>query len=141
MTKYPDYKEDGDFTRQGDLDITFYRQMPNVAGSRFVAIEDKVIHEGEVTGHKHELKGGTAQVYVVRTDREVEQELAHRNAKLENLRLAPRWEEEIPIVIEVKEPTELVHPDHEGQMLKQGFYVITRQREHNEVGRPALVED
>ena len=62
-----------------------------------------VLAEGEVTGHKHQLKGNQIQVY-----------------EFENQKY-----------IQVPQTAELIHEEHQKLELDQGFYKVTQQREYS----------
>lgn len=149
-------KKDGDHVRQGDLLVIKRDRFPDKYNEPFsvtqnanvelVAVPDKVIHEGEKSGHKHELKAnrpGMAQVYVfAMTTEEPSVKAEHKPviAQMRNEDLAPRWEATVKYM-QLFETTELVHPEHEAIAIPKGIYEVTRQREETATETQTLVED
>jgi hypothetical protein len=82
--------------RQGDLLIMKVDKLP-----KGKLTQNKVLAEGEVTGHKHQLRG-QVQVY-----------------EFENQKY-----------LEVQE-AELVHEEHQKLELDQGLYKVVNQREYS----------
>lgn len=82
-----------------------------------------VIREGEATGHKHEVIERTAGTAVL-----------HEPKRLFLFGLAGMGmiESEDRMLV-VKEPVDIVHPEHRPLTLPSGFYLIIIQREYDEI--------
>jgi hypothetical protein len=65
--------------------------------------KSKVLAEGETTGHKHQLKGNQVQVYEFQNEK----------------------------YVQVLEPAELIHEEHQKLELEPGNYKVTNQREYS----------
>ena len=87
--------------RQGDLKI---QKITGKMPKGLIKTDNKVLLEGEVTGHKHKLIG-SVQVY------ELDNE---KYFKVSN-----------------KQTAQLVHEEHNTLDLDSGFYKATRQREYS----------
>ncbi|HDP36499.1 MAG TPA: hypothetical protein ENN27_01315 [Candidatus Atribacteria bacterium] len=83
--------------RQGELEITPIVSISVTAKEK----GNKILAEGEATGHKHEVIG---------------------DAKL--------YEENGVLYLSAKEEVEIIHPDHNTIKLPQGNYKIETQREY-----------
>lgn len=82
------------------------RLVERVAGS-------VVIADGEVTGHKHQIRSKDVEMYEYEAQR----------------------------FLEVRAPANLVHEEHATIELRTGIYKIVRQREYVPSARPRHVED
>lgn len=147
MTKHPRFEKDGDHVRQGDLLVVFREKMPAKEFGRddigLVKQPGGVVHEGEKTGHKHEFRATGQELVQLYgfgkvSERGLPQEMVQT---IRNEELAPRYQFTEKIIEVTGAMAELVHPEHETIALPRGIYEVVRQREHNEVGRPAMVED
>jgi len=97
-----------EFIRHGDVLIQKIDSLP----SQLPKIkEDKVLLEGEITGHAHRLKNGTVYRYEV----------------------SEASEEYLTGYIDITEPSPLVHEEHETIVLQPGFYRFYQQREWDEL--------
>ena len=84
--------------RHGDLLILKVDEISKVNKR-----EDKILAEGEVTGHHHQLQGN-ATIY----------------GKQEGIQF-----------VEIVDPTQLVHEEHKAIDLQPGNYKVFRQREYD----------
>lgn len=75
---------------------------------------DKVLAYGEVTGHKHQLMGGLVNVF----------------EGSDGLK-----------VIEILEPTQLVHEEHKAITIGKGLFTVTKERELDLLGEVKQVVD
>lgn len=117
--------------RHGDILLIKIDKLPK--NIKFKTKKSKIILEGEVTGHAHRLKGNARIL-------EVAERIANRP-------LQKIWDGNVlktyvgPITVEpdkqvvgyavVKEPTELIHEEHNTITLPVGTYEIKRQREYD----------
>jgi len=113
--------------RQGDILLIKIDELPPL---RFKTKKDKVILEGEVTGHAHKL-GGKAKIL------EVAERIANYNSPRDIiLSMSIFGEEPRSQVIGyavVDAPAELTHEDHKPPItIPAGKYQIRRQREYDE---------
>lgn len=96
------------YYRHGDLLLTRVDSIPTKAQKTVT----NILQEGEVTGHKHRLRG-QSQIY-----------------ELEDQKY-----------VQVEEPTELMHEDHDTIVLERGTYVLEHERELDIVGEVRRVQD
>ena len=82
--------------RQGDLLITKVNSIPQGA----VKQNNRILAEGEATGHMHELNKGTV------------------------------YEESGILYFKIEEPATLNHPEHKPVAFDPGEYKVVRQREY-----------
>lgn len=87
--------------RHGDLLIRRISELP----TNIRPTNTTVLAEGEVTGHKHRLVGGQAQVF------ENEQSQKYFTVS--------------------QSPAELVHEEHNKIVIEEGTYVVVQEREFN----------
>lgn len=95
--------EIGEFVRQGDLGIMKIAEIPK--GLKLEQRRNNILLEGEATGHHHKATAGQLLVY---------KEKAPKN--------------EIGF-LQLEEPAEIVHEEHNLIKLGVGVYRIFRQRE------------
>lgn len=96
------------YYRHGDLLLKRVGSIPKTAKPT----NSNVLQEGEVTGHKHALRG-RAQI-------------------LE--RLGQKY-------VQVEDPAELMHEDHKTIVLARGSYLLERERELDMLGEVRRVMD
>jgi len=114
--------------RHGDILLIKIDKLPE--NIKFKAEEDKIILRGEVTGHAHRLKGNAKIL-------EVAERIANNPIGVwdgQMLVVNPVTAEPKSQVIGyamVKEPTELIHEEHNAITLPVGTYEIRRQREYD----------
>ena len=120
--------------RQGDVLFIKIAELPPL---KFKTKKDKVILEGEVTGHAHKLKGDAKIL-------EVAERIANapfsgprmtwdRNtltASLETFAQNPNPQVVGYAVVDT--PAELIHEEHNTITIPAGIYQIRRQREYDE---------
>jgi len=127
--------------RHGDILLIKIDKLPE--GIKFKTKKNRIILKGEVTGHAHRLKGNAKIL-------EIAEEIANRNGLLKNSYMQIQRKEENgqisfstsgPFISNsraqvigyamVKEPTELIHEEHNTITLPVGTYEIRRQREYD----------
>jgi len=128
--------------RHGDILLIKIDELPK--NIKFKTKRDKIILKGEVTGHAHRLEGNAKIL-------EVAEEIANRTGWLKNsfVRIGKSTDENGQISIStsgpfisnprtqvigyavVKEPTELIHEEHNTITIPAGVYEIKRQREYD----------
>lgn len=96
------------YYRHGDLLLTRVDSIPTKARKT----NTNILQEGELTGHKHKLRG-QAQIY------ELEEQK----------------------YVQVEEPTELMHEDHNTIVLEKGTYLLEHERELDILGDIRSVMD
>jgi hypothetical protein len=96
--------------RQGDV-LVFGIEGRIKAPKGFTIKTDNVVIEGEITGHKHEVKNGRL------------------------------YEKGDSIIIEAYDGCSLVHDEHKPIALAKGFYEIKIQEEYNEGKHASRVKD
>lgn len=84
--------------RQGDILIVKATKLPEKITPR----KSRVILEGEVTGHKHQLEGGLI------------------------------FDSPQGVFLSLESPTNLNHEEHDTITLPEGLYQVIRQREYDE---------
>jgi hypothetical protein len=99
---------------------------------KFKTKKSKIILKGEVTGHAHRLKGNAKIL-------EVAERIANNPrgvwdgqifvANSNTIRVEPK--SQVIGYAVVKEPTELIHEEHDTITLPVGTYEIRRQREYD----------
>lgn len=94
-----------EMVRQGDLLIV---KVSKPEGE-LKKLDHRVLADGEITGHKHQLTLGT---------------LYRENG----------WSENLFFDIPKGQVSELKHPEHKTQVFPSGFYEVIRQREYTEKG-------
>jgi len=116
--------------RHGDILLIKIDKLPE--DIKFKTRRSKIILKGEVTGHAHRLKGNAKIL-----------EVAERivNKPSYGVWVGQRFVANTPIRIElksqvigyavIKEPTELIHEEHNTITLPVGTYEIKRQREYD----------
>jgi len=114
--------------RHGDILLIKIDELPK--NIKFKTKKDKVILKGEVTGHAHRLKGNAKIL-------EVAERIANNpigvwdgQMLVANTITAEPKSQVIGYAV-VKEPTELIHEEHNTITLPVGTYEIKRQREYN----------
>lgn len=107
------------FFRQGEL---VFEKIESVDKHwKLKQRSDNVIREGEVSGHLHAVKGN-GQLFDVVRDR-----------GFSDVR-------EGTMVLQAQQLVQVEHPEHKTLSLGKGSYVVTVQREYNEI-RDSLVMD
>jgi len=116
--------------RHGDILLIKIDKLPE--NIKFKTKKNKIILKGEVTGHAHRLKGNAKILEVA--ERIVNNPYGVWTGK--------RFVANTPIRIElksqvigyavIKEPTKLIHEEHNTITLPVGTYEIKRQREYDE---------
>jgi hypothetical protein len=101
--------------RQGEIVFVKRTKDVEVDDSRFIAKGDKVIREGEQTGHLHEIVG---------------------DATL----FTARWGRETDMKMTAVDDVVIQHPEHKDLKLPAGEYDIVIQREYDEE-RERYVQD
>ncbi|MHB1909719.1 MAG: hypothetical protein ACYCQJ_12760 [Nitrososphaerales archaeon] len=97
--------------RQGDV---LLRRVSDFNASQvFEEVKDKILARGEVTGHNHRIQGPNSRVLKTSSG---------------------------SLVVELKEPAQLVHEEHGIVELEAGKYEVIRQREYNPI-EERLVSD
>lgn len=86
--------------RHGDIFLIEIEDIPNDA----VATSNRVLAEGETTGHKHQLVGGNVTTFM-------------NNGQ--------------SVAIEVLDLTNLVHEEHKSITIPKGIYEVRRERDYN----------
>jgi adenine-specific DNA methylase len=92
--------------RQGDL---LFRPIDTIPTYTALPVDGNVVALGEVTGHKHQCKGGLVQLYA--------DPLNQVDGQID--------------FIEVKEETTLSHEEHNAILLPKGKYAVVHEREYN----------
>ncbi|MCK4446989.1 MAG: hypothetical protein KAW56_07900 [Candidatus Marinimicrobia bacterium] len=128
--------------RHGDILLIKINKLPE--NMKFKTKKSKVILKGEVTGHAHRLEGNAKIL-------EAAKEIANRTGRLKNshMQIEKSIDESGQVSISargpfisdqrtqiigyavVKEPTELVHEEHNTITLPIGTYEVRRQREYD----------
>jgi hypothetical protein len=121
--------------RQGELLFVKVKVPKEVDRAKIgEVLSTNVIREGEVSGHKHEVIGGTLQT------------LEHRSHWFENKEKTSGYGQDnyqLPegqMFLKGDNTIEIRHPEHKSLKLAPGEYVIRIQREYEE-GRDRLVSD
>lgn len=129
--------------RHGDILLIKINELPK--DIKFKNKKNKVILKGEVTGHTHRLEGNAKIL-------EVAEEIANRTGWLKNsyMQIRKNMDENGQVSFStsgpfisnprtevigyaiVKEPTELIHEEHNTITIPAGIYQIRRQREYDE---------
>jgi len=114
--------------RHGDILLIKIDELPK--NIKFKTKKSKVILKGEVTGHAHRLKGNAKIL-------EVAERIANNligvwdgQMLVANTITAEPKSQVIGYAV-VKEPTELIHEEHNTITLPVGTYEIRRQREYD----------
>lgn len=102
----------GEHVVQGDLLIVRVAACPTKGIQKEL---NGVIMEGETTGHKHRMTSG--QVLLIENSSECEQYIPKKHLR------------EAHAFVQLEEPAELVHEDHNTIHLGVGTYLVIRQRE------------
>lgn len=108
--------------RHGDILLIKIDELPE--NIRFKTKRDKIILEGEVTGHAHRLKGNAKIL------EDAERIINPPPTGFPPVRNIPIKSQVIGYAV-VKEPTELIHEEHNTITLPVGTYEIRRQREYD----------
>lgn len=103
-------KNIGEHVRQGDLLIRKITKIPSSVKTTLKA--DRVVLEGEITGHNHELVDGKVLLVNSGQDNQFD-----------------RREDAPHAFLELEKDTTLIHPEHGPIELKKGDYEVIRQRE------------
>lgn len=116
--------------RQGELLFIRIKDLPKVFELDGIgkALNTKVIREGELTGHKHEIVG-TATLREQTSNYLYDQKTATRFQLPDGT-----------MFLTAEEAIEIKHPEHRPLRLQKGHYVVRVQREYNE-GRSRLISD
>jgi len=93
---------DQEYIRQGD---TFYKRIDSIPETA-VLQPTLVVAEGEMTGHKHEFKGGSVQLY--------------KDAEKSDVQY-----------VEVKAETTLTHQEHDPLTFDPGCYIVTMEQSYD----------
>ena len=96
--------------RQGDILLVATDKKKHTLG---VPQKRKVLAEGEVTGHLHEVQGDHATLYGDTPE---------------------------TMLLEVREPSELTHDEHSTILIEPGFYKVVRQREYTPEGERMVID-
>jgi len=99
--------------RQGEI---LFEKIDNVVGYNLEKLNTKIIREGELTGHKHEIVG---------------------NAELWKMQIFGNTDE---MILTADEDVKIIHPEHKTLDLPKGIYKIHIQREYDEL-RERLIRD
>lgn len=94
------------YYRQGDLAITPITKLPD----NLKETKNSVLAYGEITGHKHQLLERIEGQFRVFQD------------------------EKDNTILDINQPTDLVHEEHKTITIEKGFYIIRREREYDYVG-------
>jgi hypothetical protein len=109
--------------RQGDVLLIRRRRVIYLYGEKGKK-EDKILLYGETTGHAHRFR---------------------KDSKVDVLEVEkPLWvgpELLFMYKLDVKEPSELIHEDHDTIVVEPGMYEVRRQREATDEDDFALVMD
>jgi len=89
--------------RQGDIGLAKISKPNNLPDIQ----KRKILAEGEVTGHLHEVQGDNATLY---------------------------GDTPQTMILEVREPSELTHDEHSTILIEPGWYKVVRQREYTPEG-------
>ena len=108
--------------RHGDILLIKIDELPK--NIKFKTKKDKVILKGEVTGHAHRLRGNAK---ILEKAERIINPSPTGSLPVRNL---PMRSQVIGYAV-VKEPTELIHEEHNTITLPVGTYEIKRQREYN----------
>lgn len=108
--------------RHGDILLIKIDKLPD--SIKFKTKKNKVILKGEVTGHAHRLKGNSKIL------EEAERIINPSPTVSLPVRNIPMKRQIIGYAV-VKEPTELIHEEHNAITLPIGTYEIRRQREYD----------
>ncbi len=108
--------------RHGDILLIKIDKLPD--SIKFKTKKSKVILKGEVTGHAHKLKGNAKIL------EEAERIINPSPTGSLPVRNIPMKRQIIGYAL-VKEPTELIHEEHNTITLPIGTYEIRRQREYD----------
>lgn len=96
--------------RQGDILLIATDKKRHTLGP----VQDrKVLAEGEVTGHLHEIQGDKATLY---------------------------GDSPETLLLEVAELSELTHDEHSTILIEPGFYRVVRQREYTPEGERMVID-
>ena len=108
--------------RHGDILLIKIDRLPK--NIKFKTKKDKVILKGEVTGHAHTLRGNAK---ILEKAERIINPSPTGSLPVRNL---PMRSQVIGYAV-VKEPTELIHEEHNTITLPVGTYEIKRQREYD----------
>ena len=108
--------------RHGDILLIKIDELPK--NIKFKTKKDKVILKGEVTGHAHTLRGNAK---ILEKAERIINPSPTGSLPVRNL---PMRSQVIGYAV-VKEPTELIHEEHNTITLPVGTYEIKRQREYD----------
>lgn len=114
--------------RHGDILLIKIDKLPE--NIKFKTKRSKVILKGEVTGHAHRLKGNTKILEVAERIANNPTGVWDGQMLVANTPAAEPKSQIIGYAI-VKEPTELIHEEHNTITLPVGTYEIRRQREYD----------
>lgn len=103
----------GQEVRQGDLLIRRIDSAPS--DLKTFTKKDKIVLSGEISGHDHELESGLVMVVTGK-----ENQINSNNRDTDGEPYA---------ILDLKEDTHLVHPEHNTLDLTKGVYEVVRQRE------------
>lgn len=108
--------------RHGDILLIRIEELPK--SKKFKTKKGKVILEGEVTGHAHRLKGNAK---ILEKAERIINPSPTGSLPVRNI---PMRSQIIGYAV-VKEPTELIHEEHNTITIPAGIYEIRRQREYD----------
>lgn len=103
----------------------------------------RVIAEGEVTGHKHELTGGKVNATALNDNHSMIRSSAtsgylSRRSFLRNLGIAASAGP--VILLEIVKAATLKHPEHNDLRIPEGRYVTYAQREYDETSARRVID-
>jgi len=115
--------------RHGDILLIKIDELPK--NIKFKTKKDKVILKGEVTGHAHRLKGNTKILEVA--ERIANNPIGVWDGQMLVANTVPvEPKSQVIGYAVVKEPTELIHEEHNTITIPAGIYEIKHQREYDE---------